>query len=226
MASKNPSRIVSPSSFIQVEALKPFGLTAEIVAGGITHAYRVLDGIDASLGKETPYLVQLIELANFSSVLGNVLRDGIAKASAGKFQRNKPHTYPDLVAAAEGCQDIEIKIALEDNKPKGHLAKPGPHLTFRYVLGGIDGSYTPDKRGDVAWIWEVRAGALAIEHFNLSNTAGDSGKTAVINAQGLTQLRVVYCDLTRCPYRKNGRLYQEYARLVAPPPSTLLAPPL
>lgn len=217
---------MSPSSLIQIDALKPFGLTTEMMAGGITHAYGILDNIDANLGTETPYLVNLIELANFSSLLGNVLRDGIAKASGGKFKRNRPHTYPDLLAAAKGCCDVEIKIALEDNKPKGHLAKPGPHLTFRYVLGGADGSYTPEKRGEVAWIWEARAGNLAIEHFNLSNTAGDSGKTAVINAQGLTQLRVVYCDLARCPYRKNGRLYQEYARLVAPPPSTLPAPPL
>ena len=50
-------------------------------------------------------------------------------------------------------------------------------------------------------------------HFNFSNTEGDSGKTAVINARGMNALGVVYCDLDRTPLAPKGRVYAELARL-------------
>ena len=94
-----------------------------------------------------------------------------------------------------------IKVALENNKPKGHLVKPGPHLTLRYVLTNEDGVYIRGKefRGTVPWIWEIKIGELSESHFNFSNTAGDSGKTAVINAAGMNALTTVFFDRTRCP---------------------------
>lgn len=118
---------------------------------------------------------------------------------------NRPHTYPDLLGVGDGCSDVEIKVALEKNNPKGHLVKPGPHLTVRYVLASASGAFTPDERGDVAWVWDVRVGFLEEEHFNFSNTTGDSGKTAVINAAGMAALSPVYFDLSRCPYTERSK---------------------
>ena len=60
-------------------------------------------------------------------------------------------------------------------------------------------------RGDVVWIWEVRFGHLSVKHFNVSNTAGDSGKTAVVNKAGMEQLEVVYVDPDLEPSRRNYR---------------------
>jgi len=141
------------------------------------------------------------------------------------LERNGPHKFPDLLSKAPNTEDVEIKIALEDNSPKGHLAKEGYYLTCRYVLGDIDGTYTRGKenRGNVAWIWEIRFGWLDLEDFNLSNTPGDSGKTAVIKGAAHERLSLVYCDLDYFPYPKTSRArkYKDYYRLVhgTTPPS-------
>ena len=88
-------------------------------------------------------------------------------------------------------------------------------MTVRYVLGEKSGAYSRGKenRGVVVWIWEVRLGLLDPSHFNFSNTEGDSGKTAVINARGMNALGIVYCDLDRTPLSPGGRLYAELASL-------------
>lgn len=192
--------------------LEEFGLTSNMIEEAVKYTHKVLDNIDEKLilsGSER--LVELVELANFSAIVGNLFRGGIVKASNGIFVANAPHTYPDLL----GPTNIEVKVALENNQPKGHLVKPGPHITIRYVLGGRDGSYKRGKenRRNVAWIWEVRIGELREEHFNFSNTDGDSGKTAVINASGLKALDVVYCNLDKTPLSKKGRLYKEMEKL-------------
>ncbi|HKV33262.1 MAG TPA: hypothetical protein VJP89_03045 [Pyrinomonadaceae bacterium] len=152
----------------------------------------------------------MVELANLSSMLGNLLAAGIAKASAGSFIKNGPHKYPDLLANHAGAVDIEIKVALEGNKPKGHLAKPGFYLTCRYVLCDETGCFKrgTENRGVTVWVWELRAGWLTQEHFNLSNTPGDSGKTAVVNALGMRNLKVIYCDLEMFPGSRTGRVYR------------------
>ncbi len=102
-----------------------------------------------------------------------------------------------------------MKVSLETNNPKGHLAKVGQFLTCRYVLGKEDGSYTIGQRGDVVWLWEIRFGYLEAKHFNISNTAGDSGKTAVVNADGMRQLRPVFFDKDRCPYSSRSKIREE-----------------
>ncbi len=209
-------RIVQAGEVRDHESLRAIGLAPAAIAEGISRSYDVLDTIDSRLlERGFPRLASLLELVNLSAVVGNLLRWGIARASDGRFRPNRPHAYPDLIASAEGCSDIEIKVALETNKPKGHLAKPGPHLTCRYVLGREDGAFTVGKpnRGDVVWIWEIRVGSLGTEHFNLSNTPGDSGKTATINTAGMTQLELVYCNLGCCPYAPKGRLYKGYRSL-------------
>jgi len=193
--------------FFNVGALG-YGLTWEMIHSGIEYVYQTLDKVDATLLEaESPRLSQLVELANLSSMLGNLLATGIVRSCGGVFNRAGPHKYQDLRAVTEGpdARNIEIKVSLEDNPPKGHLAKEGQYLTCRYVLGKEDGSYTIGERGDVVWIWEVRFGCLETKHFNISNTAGDSGKTAVVSAEGMHQLHPVYFDAARCPYSSRSQ---------------------
>lgn len=212
-------RLPHAGKFLKAEALADAGLTTEMLADGLASAYKTLDAIDERLvALGNPRLSAMVELANLSSMLGNFLASGIANASGGIFRRNGPHKYPDLLANSQSAADVEIKIALEDNKPKGHLAKPGFYLTCRYVLGNEHGMFTRgvEGRGDVVWIWELRAGHLELDHFNLSNTAGDSGKTAVVNASGMERLQVVYCDLEFFPGSRNGRIFRHYQALFGP----------
>lgn len=210
-----PARVVRESDVKRRPELAEFGLGAPMIASAITYTYAVLDAIDERMAEfGEPRLSQLLELANLSSVVGNLFGRGLARSSRGKFERNRPHAYPDLLARAVGCEDVEIKVALETNNPKGHLAKPGPHLTVRYVLGGPAGEFDRNHRGEVVWIWEVRVGKLAAIDFNLSNTPGDSGKTAVLNAAGMAKLALAYVDLDRCPYSPRGRSYKTIRLIV------------
>jgi len=206
-------RTPSVGDFCNLKALEGPGLTANMLVGGVAHAHGILDMIDTKLVSESgERLSSMIELANLSSVVGNLLGAGIAKASDGLFKRNGPHKYPDLLAQKPPAKDVEIKVALETNKPKGHLAKAGYYVTCRYVLCDEAGAYThgKDRRGSVVWIWEIRCGYLETKHLNLSNTAGDSGKTAVLNTEGLAALQVVYCDLTMCPFSLRSKLRRHY----------------
>ena len=199
---------------IDEDILVKLGVSTTIVRDAIQYTHQVLDLLDDSLVEASGNrLSSLIELANLSAILGNLFRSGVARASDGAFRANSPHTFPDLLATIPGGCDIEIKIALEKNNPKGHLIKPGPHITVRYVLANEMGVYKEgsSNRGDVPWIWEVRAGILEETHFNFSNTPGDSGKTAVINAAGLAALAPVFVDLAKCPYPTNGRTYATLA---------------
>ena len=178
-----------------------------MIRGAIQYTHEVLDRIDNTLIEAGGNrLASLIELANLSAIIGNLFRRGVSNASSGAFKVNSPHTFPDLLGIAPNTCDLEIKVALETNKPKGHLIKPGPHLTVRYVLASENGKYPRGKtvRGDVAWIWEVRVGLLEENHFSFSNTPGDSGKTAVINTEGMTRLIPVFIDLLKCPYSPTG----------------------
>lgn len=177
-----------------------FGLNSEIVAEAVHYVHRTFDDIDSKLTENGGDRIGgLVELANLSAIIGNLFRAGVIKGGPGKFKANGPHKYPDLLGTGPGCEDVEIKVALEGNKPKGHLIKPGPHILVRYVLIGDDGRFSKEARGLIVKIWEVRVGRLDDAHFNVSNTAGDSGKTAVINAAGMEACHVVYCDLTAAP---------------------------
>jgi len=201
--------------FIHENVLGEGGLTSEILKKSISYTHDILDDIDEKLlhvgiGR----ISQLVELANLSSMIGNILGAGIEKFSKGKLRRNGPHKFPDLLAMDKDCKDIEIKIALEKNKPKGHLAKAGYYLTFRYVLIDEKNGYKYNERGDIPEIWEARFGCLEESHFNLSNTAGDSGKTAVINKEGMDALKVVYFKEENCPYSEKSPTYKKYLELI------------
>lgn len=190
------------------------GLTGEWIAQGIESAYSIVDVVDAKLREENAVpLSQLVELANFSSMFGNLLGAGLANASNGAYKRNKPHTYPDLLPLTS-VPPMEIKMALEANSPKGHLPKAGLHITFRYVLGDQIGGFTHENRGDTAWVWEVRMGVLTLDDFSISNTAGDSGKTAVIKTDSLSAMTRVWFNPDHLPYKTR------HGRWGHPPPET------
>lgn len=172
------TREANPKYLLTDPAYYAFGLTPEIIRQAIGSLHQTFDDIDNKLtegGGER--LGGLVELANLSAIVGNLFRHGVVRAAGGKLRPNAPHKYPDLLAVADGYEDVEIKVALERNKPKGHLIKPGPHILVRYVLVSPDGTFTRGKnnRGLVVCIWEVRIGRLFDEHFNVSNTEGDSG---------------------------------------------------
>ena len=101
------------------------GLTTEVVARAVDYVYRVLDGIDENLVEGgSDRFASFVELATLSAVVGNLFRKGIERESDGRFVSNAPHTYPDLLGVKSGCADLEIKVALETNRPKEHLVKP------------------------------------------------------------------------------------------------------
>ncbi len=179
-------------------------ITNQDIVRAVEDTYAVLDLIDseaASRGGER--MAQMVELANLSSMVGNIFGGALARQSQGRWIRNGPHKHPELIRPTSPASGgIEIKVALEDNSPKGHLPKPGPHISVRYVLGHSDAAraWKRGERGDTVVVWEVRAGVLKTSDFNLSNTEGDSGKTAVVNAEALHRLRVEYFDRLFCPY--------------------------
>lgn len=181
------------------------GLEGAAIRSAVEYMYDTFDLIDTELiARGSEPIAGLVELANLSSMIGNLLGAGIAEASNGLYVRNAPHTFPDLVPQLPSLPDLEIKTALETNSPKGHLAKAGVYLTFRYVLADGRGAYSRGKelRGKTAWIWEIRVGYLDESDFSLSNTAGDSGKTAVIRGDSLKSMALVYYDERFLPYAK------------------------
>lgn len=186
------------------------GLTAESLRGTMLAAYGTLDAVDAQLMAQGGEPVAgIVELANLSSMIGNLLAAGLARASNGLYARNRPHTYPDLLPSKEGGEGLELKVALETNSPKGHLPKPGFHLIFRYVLCGSDGSFVRGKanRGRHAFIWEVKAGRLQESDFAISNTAGDSGKTAVVRTAAFNAMPLVFLEPELNPYASASGRY-------------------
>ena len=119
------------------------GITRTMLQAAVRDVYSTLDTIDnALLGHGAGRLTSIVELANLSAMLGNVLANALVGASNGIFRRSGPHKYQDLRPAVDSAEPIEIKVALEKNRPKGHLPKGGHYLVARYVLGNPDGSYT------------------------------------------------------------------------------------
>lgn len=189
--------------------LETIGVDGNTLLEAIYSCYQTLDTIDEQLiGKGSVPIAHLVELANLSSMAGNILGGGIANFSNGLYTRNKPHTYPDLLPMSDPAVDLELKMALEKNKPKGHLPKAGTYITFRYILADKQGTYKKGKqnRGNTVWIWEVKVGNLTVNDFSCSNTEGDSGKTAVIKTDVHNKMDLVYYVPEHLPYahKKNG----------------------
>jgi transcriptional regulator with XRE-family HTH domain len=181
------------------------GMNSDSLLRAINSCYQTVDLIDEQLTeKNSPPIAHLVELANLSSMIGNMIGGGLADHSNGLYQRNKPHTYPDLLPIGEGAVNLELKVALETNKPKGHLPKAGTYITFRYVLASKMGEYKKgkDQRGNTVWVWEVKVGELSEDDFSCSNTEGDSGKTAVIKTAVHNKMSLVYYVPELLPYRR------------------------
>ena len=183
------------------------GFTGDMLLQAIDNTYRTLDTIDRQLmAKGSPPIGKLVELANLSSMVGNLVGAALAASSDGLYERNKPHHYPDLIPLGKHTIDLEVKMALETNRPKGHLPKPGNYVTFRYVLGDRMGNFArgKEKRGDTVWIWEVKIGHVAEADFDISNTDGDSGKTAVVKTARFNAMTLVYYDPNYLAYARSA----------------------
>lgn len=182
-------------------------MSSSSLADAVASVYHTLDMIDDQLtARGSLPLAKLVELANLSSMVGNLFGAAMADKSDGLYLRNKPHTSPDLLPQTGDVGPLELKMALEKNMPKGHLAKAGRYITCRYVLGSRTGAYERGGRGDAVWIWEIRVGDLTDSDFGISNTDGDSGKTATIKAESLYNLPLVFFDSRFCPHPiKNGK---------------------
>ncbi|CAI0821531.1 hypothetical protein JEQ04_06540 [Serratia plymuthica] len=187
------------------------GLTGECIIRTINGCYRTLDNIDHQMiAQGIDPIAKLVELANLSSMVGNIVGAGLAVNSDGLYIRNRPHAFPDLMPTSNAGVDLELKMALETNRPKGHLPKAGTYITFRYVLGDASGNYQKGKdyRGDTVWIWEVKVGYMNETDFSCSNTDGDSGKTAVIKSGVHNSMALVYYAPEFLPYSsKDGIVY-------------------
>lgn len=204
------ARHVEPSLLRNTVAFESFaGMPSASLLAAIQGCYHTLDMIDDQLtSRGSPPIAGLVELANLSSMIGNLLGGCLADESDGLYERNKPHHYPDLLPLRSPATPLELKVALESNRPKGHLPKPGRYITFRYVLGSRLGGYVRGKpnRGDTVWIWEVRVGKVREADFACSNTEGDSGKTAIIKTEVFYNMPLTFFDPDRCPHPlKNGR---------------------
>lgn len=192
------------------EFLRYTGMPSASLQTAIQGCYHTLDMIDDQLvSRGSLPIGQLVELANLSSMVGNLVGGCLADASGDLYRRNKPHHYPDLLPLTATASPLELKVALETNKPKGHLPKPGRYITFRYVLGDRKGGYVRGKaeRGSTVWFWEVKVGDIAMEDFAISNTEGDSGKTAVVRTKVFNAMPLVYFDQKYCPHPLHGGIY-------------------
>ena len=205
------ARQVSDSCVRNQRALEDFtGLTSDALVQAIQATYHTLDMIDQQLvSRGSAPIGKLVELANLSSMVGNLVGGSLADVSDGLYKRNRPHHYPDLLPLKTPARNLELKMALETNRPKGHLPKPGHYITFRYVLGDRFGAYERGKecRGDTVWIWEVKVGTVREEDFDISNTDGDSGKTAVIKSAVFNQMKLVFFDSRYSPYAMRNGVY-------------------
>lgn len=185
------------------------GLLPSVLESAVNEVYATLDMIDSPLLTSTGVrLAGVVELANLSSIIGNILANSIVRNCGGAYNRAGAHKYQDLRACAPGTENIEIKVALEQRLPKGHLSKAGHYLSCRYILGTSDGKFDRNQRGDVVWIWEIRLGFLEEADFSVSNTSGDSGKTATVLSAALRdKLRLLYLDPRFVPLGKGVDWY-------------------
>jgi len=187
----------------EADVYKEVPIDGSAILNGVEEIYENLDTIDFALSRRglDPLAEQFDEYAALSTVIGEFFASGVSGASDGLYDVNAGN-FPDLISSGKqsGVPGIEVKMAMEDNSPKGHIAKPGMYVVVRYILGGRDKSYDPDERKDTPWIWEVRMGEMEEEQFNESDTEGDSGKTATFTADALWDFDVLYLDPDLIPY--------------------------
>ena len=88
-----------------------------MVKNGIEFAYNTLDLIDSKLIESgLGRLSGLVELANLSTIIGNLVAEGIVKSSRGNFTRAGAHKYQDLrstkkrYARNSGCETSRCQM--------------------------------------------------------------------------------------------------------------------
>lgn len=99
---------VSENGFVNTHHLEAVGLTQRMLRESVVYTHSILDIIDATLLEQGAFrLASMMELANFSTFIGNLLGSGIAKASNGLLERNGPHKFPDLLSkeSPQECRD-------------------------------------------------------------------------------------------------------------------------
>ena len=71
------------------------GLTPQVIAKSCNHVHKIIAAIDDKLLQEgADRLSQTVELANLSSMIGNLLGAGIERFSEGALKRNGPPHVP------------------------------------------------------------------------------------------------------------------------------------
>ncbi|MBY5009495.1 hypothetical protein [Streptococcus suis] len=101
-------------TYLKLENFKGLPFDHNTLIKSVDHLYQILDTIDNTLvSSNSDRLSTLVEKANLSSIVGNILGAGFAINSKGKYYQNGPHTYPDLINKSDKEQNIEIKVALQ-----------------------------------------------------------------------------------------------------------------
>lgn len=113
MTNASVERGLDPSWLLNPDAFQ-WGLTPEMILEGARTAYATLDLIDSQLLRSgSPRLSQLVELANLSTIIGNLLANGIVQASDGILERAGPHKYQDLRAAGKNSNASHVEWRLQ-----------------------------------------------------------------------------------------------------------------
>lgn len=199
-----PARDLRDSDFRNETAFRRMtGLPLAAVRSAIERCHWKLDVLDTQMDNST---ARVVGLRRLSLIIRNFIADGIETGSRCRYVRKSGHV---LTPTNNTGVPLAVKVALETNMPKerwpkGHLPKPGMYLTFRYVLCDKAGKFTRGKeaRGEFACIWEARVGNLALTDFDLINTPGDSGKTAVIKTGSYDRMTLVYYHPGLLPYAR------------------------
>jgi transcriptional regulator with XRE-family HTH domain len=184
------------------------GLAGDTVTRAIDLAYRKLDLVDEQIrGSGPSSLVGLVETADFSSLLADLLSAGIARASSGLYVQSGPDHSSSLLPLRQGLPELDVAAALETNRTAIAAAKAGVYLTFRYVLAERDGTFTrgKDSRGDTAAVWEVRFGELREHDFHAPG-ARATGSTR-LKKEAMDRMELVYYNPELLPYARPTSVY-------------------
>ncbi len=183
-------------------------LNENMILGSISFCYDVIDKLDEVLYKHSSSnLYSLIDTSNLSSILSNLLCQGIIKYSNSNYICNKVNTFPDIIDENYRYSGIEVKTAFNKNLPKGHLPKDGYYLIYRYCMTDEDGNryFDMEDLWNTVSIWEVRFGYVTKNSFIISDTKNDSGKTAIIKTSTINNMTLLYSNPFLNPF-KNIRI--------------------
>ncbi len=196
------------------------GLTGDMVGRAIEIAYRKLDLVDEQMrASGSRPIVGLVDPPDLSSLVGDLLSAGVARASNGLYVQNGPDHSPSLLPVRQGLPESDVATALETDRPTMGFAKAGVHLVFRYVLTDRNGTFKRgrDSRGDTVAVWEVRFGTLGEGDFH-AGSVRNGNSSARLKKEALDRMELVYYDPALLPYAKATGVY---ARPAEPKPRRL-----